>query len=102
MSLPRTIARTASLAIAVTGALFAVAVGALVQACGGDSETKDGPAGPADAAAEGAAGAAGAAGDGGAEEASTDAQIVIDGPAEAEVLDVVPGDDVTLDVIPAE
>jgi len=74
---------------------LAVAVGTLVQACGGDSETKDEPS-PADAASEGTSG------DAGNEEASADTGIVIDAPAEAELLDVVPQDDVTLDVIPAE
>lgn len=95
----RSIARTALLAYAVTGALFAVAVSTLVQACGGDAETKDGATGPVDASPEGAADSASEAGN---EEASADTGIVIDAPAEAELLDVVPQDDVTLDVIPAE
>lgn len=78
---------------------MAVAVGTLVQACGGDSDTKDGTTGPVDASPEGAADSASEAGN---EEAASDAGILIDAPAEAELLDVVPQDDVTLDVIPAE
>lgn len=94
----RSIARTASLVYAVTGALLAVAASVLVQACGGDTETKDGTLPASDASSEGAAGAAG---EGGSEDASPD-YLVIDAPTEAQVEDVVPQDDVSLDVIPAE
>lgn len=115
MSLIRSLSRAASLAIAVTGALAAVAVSSIVQACSGDSDTKEG-ANPQDAATDGTAGAggsdgsAGAAGTAGAagsaeagvDDASPDGMLILDGPEEADPGDVVPQDDVSLDVVPAE
>ncbi len=118
MSLIRSLSRAASLAIAVTGALAAVAMSSIVQACSGDSDTKEG-ANPQDAAtdgtagaggSDGSAGAAGAAGTAGAAgsaeagiaDASPDGMLILDGPEEADPGDVIPQDDVTLDVVPAE
>lgn len=115
MSLIRTLSRAASLAVAVTGALAAVAMSSIVQACSSDSDTKEG-ANPQDAATDGTAGAggsdgaAGAAGTAGAagsaeagiDDASPDGMLILDGPEEADPGDVIPQDDVTLDVVPAE
>lgn len=115
MSLIRSLSRAASLAIAVTGALAAVAMSSIVQACSGDSDTKEG-ANPQDAATDGTAGAggsdgsAGAAGTAGAagsaeagvDDASPDGMLILDGSEEADPGDVVPQDDVSLDVVPAE
>jgi len=121
MSLIRSLSRAASLAIAVTGALAAVAMSSIVQACSGDSATKEGgtpqdaaPDGPAGAGgSDGSAGAAGAAGEAGAaggagsaeagvDDASPDGMLILDAPEEVDPGDVVPQDDVSLDVVPAE